>query len=493
MNPELARALIAGTDDDVARRYASLAERAETMQFGFAEPEYVVVDTETTGFSPTSDALIEIAAAIMDGPTIRGRLTTYVDPGRPIPRPITELTGIADADVRGAPSAAEAIEELAAFAGARPVIAHNAGFDQGFIQAFAPARLSGTPLLSDQPWIDTVEIARIALPRLRLHNLEVLSAAFCPAHRSSHRAADDVESLCSIWRVLLVALSDLPQGLPHLIAKLSEQTPWGARDVFRMVARDQAAQSGRTEAASLRFSLGTTRRERTGTLKKREKIDGTELDGGILNLVAIERDELEHAFTREGLAGVMYKDYEPRAEQVQMAVSVAEACTTATHRVIEAGTGVGKSMAYLLPMALFARRNRVTCGIATKTNALLDQLVYHELPRLTAALGSSGLAGGHRTAPDAPDAPDAPEAPEAPDAPDASDAPDAPDELSYVALKGYEHYPCLRKLMRLARQDHAYRTTAPLVLVGQLLAYVSQSATGDIDPLPLRWQELARY
>ena len=68
-----------------------------------------------------------------------------------------------------------------------------------------------------------------------------------------------------------------------------------------------------------------------------------------------------------------YPGYEPRSEQVQMAVELRDALATSTHRVIEAGTGVGKSIAYLVPMAELARRNKVTVGMATKSNNLADQ------------------------------------------------------------------------------------------------------------------------
>ena len=95
-----------------------------------------------------------------------------------------------------------------------------------------------------------------------------------------------------------------------------------------------------------------------------------------------------------------------------MALEVRDALVTGTHRVIEAGTGVGKSMAYLVPFAEAARRNNITVGIATKSNNLADQLMYHELPKL-----AEQLDGG----------------------------------LSFCALKGYDHYPCLRKLERMSR------------------------------------------
>ncbi|MCL2757562.1 MAG: exonuclease domain-containing protein, partial [Coriobacteriia bacterium] len=547
MNPELAHALIPGTDEDVARRYATLSERARTQRFGLIEPEYVVLDTETTGFVPGQDALIEIAAAIISGPQIRARFSTFVNPQRPIPELITELTGIHDEDVCDAPLAAEALESLAEFAGGRRIIAHNASFDQEFIMVNArkssklkrlmtnnrdegpedylgldfedafgldaevaidqdnpDVSWQGTgdipPLLSRDPWIDTVELARIALPRFRVHNLETLSTSFCPERPSTHRALDDVEALCHVWRVLLVALHDLPLGLPHLISQLFEGTRWGARDILRIIAFDQAMVHGKSEAKDLHFSLGSVRGERMRTLTKQEKIDAQELDGGILALKRLCNDELEHAYTGAGLAGMMYPEYEPRAEQVEMACEVAEAFNSSTHRAIEAGTGVGKSMAYLLPLALFAKRNRVICGVATKTNALLDQLIYHELPRLATALGAQE-AGEMNPTVGVPEESRDGALEESGQATVGAAEYGAPGALSgnqksglqYIALKGYDHYPCLRKLMRFSAQEHRFATTAPIILVSQLLSYVSQSSTGDIDPLPLRWQGVSRF
>ena len=64
-----------------------------------------------------------------------------------------------------------------------------------------------------------------------------------------------------------------------------------------------------------------------------------------------------------------------------MASEVRDAFATSTHRVIEAGTGVGKSIAYLIPAAEAAKRNKITVGIATKSNNLTDQLMYQELPK----------------------------------------------------------------------------------------------------------------
>jgi ATP-dependent DNA helicase DinG len=433
--------LIPGTDPDVLVRYETLAQRAKEATFGVLEDEYVVLDTETTGFSSERDSLIEVAAAIMQGPRIVARFSTFVDPGRAIPEAITELTGISDADVAGAPNAYEVLENLDAFVGDRRIIAHNAEFDRGFIAANAAI---GSTLGDAERWMDSVELARIALPRLREYKLPTLSEVFCPAV-STHRAIDDVEALCNLWRILLVGISDLPPGLPALMSELFPQTLWPLREVLAQVA-------GSTGDA--RFSLAQARKVREHSQLKREKLDAQDLAAGIRPFEPIDRDELKEAFSSNGLLAEMYEQFEPRREQVLMANEVNDALASKTHRVIEAGTGVGKSMAYLLPLILFSQRNQVTCGVATKTNTLLDQLMYHELPRLNAAL---------------------------------------PDKVSYVALKGYDHYPCLRKLMNLANQDRSFDSTSAPALVAMLLSFVCQSARGDLDQLSLFWRDLPRF
>jgi ATP-dependent DNA helicase DinG len=377
----------------------------------------------------------------MRGPQICARFSTFVDPKCAIPHFISELTGITDEDVRGAPSAAEALAELDVFVGTRKMIAHNASFARGFVGYSAP---EGSSLGDEERWIDSLELARIALPRLREHKLQTLSEAFCVA-ASTHRAIDDVEALCGIWRVLLVGISDLPVGLPAVLSRLFPQTLWPLREVLAQVAGSEG---------DVNFSLADARAAREASQHTRQKIDAEELDGGILSLSPLEEAELEQAFSCDGLLSEMYGRYEPRVEQLHMALELSEALNSQTHRAIEAGTGVGKSMAYLLPLALFAQRNSVRCGVATKTNALLDQLMYNELPRLDAAL---------------------------------------PEGVNYVALKGYDHYPCLRKLINLTREDRSFENTSAPTMVAMLLSFVCQSARGDLDPLVLHWRDLARH
>ena len=88
-------------------------------------------DVETTGLSAASDRLTEIGAVLFSGGKVLDTFSTFVDPGMHIPANITELTGIKDSDVAGAPSEAEAMRAFLDFCGGRPLIAHNAAFDTG--------------------------------------------------------------------------------------------------------------------------------------------------------------------------------------------------------------------------------------------------------------------------------------------------------------------------------------------------------------------------
>lgn len=437
----MAAAVLPGTPQQVIDAYATLAARAETRSFGLIEDDVVVLDTETTGLSHRENELIEIAAARLRGREIVDRFDTFVKPSGLIPAEITELTSITNADVAHAPSAEGAVAALAEFVGGAPVIAHNAAFDRGFIEA-----VSGGSEVSDI-WIDSLALSRIALPRLSSHKLASMAELFGSAS-VSHRANADVEALCGVWRILLCGLDDLPLGLMRRLADMHPDVPWSYRPIFSFLA------GSHPDAV---FSLVSARHDilaadSSSAAGSSARIDADELPG--LNLPS--REEVEACFEPDGLVNRMYPGYEPRVEQMQMAAEVRDALATSSHRVIEAGTGVGKSIAYLVPFAQAAKRNNITVGIATKSNNLADQLMYHELPRL-----AREIEGG----------------------------------LTYCALKGYDHYPCLRKLERLARASEVHTTRDPadtLTAIAVIYAYACQSPAGDLDGLGIRWRSVRK-
>ncbi|MDP2232688.1 MAG: 3'-5' exonuclease, partial [Actinomycetota bacterium] len=167
---ELSRLIVPGTDPDVVDTYGSLAERAVDAVFGF-EDEIVFVDIETTGFDPDRDAIIEIAALRCKGPEILDRFHTMVDPGRPVPIEIIKLTGIEDSMLKGAPGPEGAATQFAQFAGGRDIVAHNVSFDRGFL-----VRAAGQACFRGE-WLDSLQLALVALPRMSSHRLYDLALA----------------------------------------------------------------------------------------------------------------------------------------------------------------------------------------------------------------------------------------------------------------------------------------------------------------------------
>ncbi len=422
----LARFLVPGTDPDIAATYAALAERALGAAYGFEE-ELAFVDVETTGFDCLSDEIIEVAVLVARGPEVLERYSTLVRPTRPISAETTQLTGIDDAMVVDAPPVEAAVRRLAETIGGRSMVAHNARFDRDFLAAAGagPALLPGA-------WIDSLEVARIALPRLRSHRLVDLAQAFGIETGCSHRACDDTEALFGVWRVIVAALAAMPSPVLSELARLGG-TSWPPGGLLAHLA--QGAGGGGA------FDLRALRSERL----RREKHDPMD-DAAEKALVFPDPATVLAEFAPEGVVGRMYPGYEQRGEQAEMAEAVLGAFCAPRHLALEAGTGVGKSVAYLVPAARFALANNVAVGVATKTNALMDQLVYGELPALASALG---------------------------------------DCLRYVSLKGYEHYVCLRKLQRELGEDAGENERA--AALGMLVAWVAQSSWGDVDAINLHW------
>ncbi len=455
--PALEAIITPGTDRDVVEKYATLAERAKSYDFGLLEDDVVIIDTETTGLDFKSCELIEVAAARLRGREIVDTLDLFVKPSAPIPAEIVAITGITDEMVADADDAITVTKRFREFAGDTPLVAHNAAFDRHFMEKGNRGKPVG-PF-----WIDSLELSRIVLPCLKSHKLHDLSRAF-DLHQSTHRAIDDVVATCGLWRVLLTAASDLPAGLLNELANFYPKVPWTYRPIFAQMA---AANPNAV------FSLVDERAERCAKAELTARSDAFAL-AEMGPLVLPSPDRVAQEFGVDGTVGRMYADYEPRTEQVDMARAVAEAFGRSGYAAVEAGTGVGKSIAYLLPAALLAQENNITVGVATKSNALTDQLINRELPLLSAAL-------------------------------------DKP--LSYMALKGFDNYPCLRKVDRLSRMGMlkdspeeeavedggdapARKLPAPnedlLNALAAIMAYSVQSAYGDVNCLGIRWGKVQR-
>lgn len=470
-----------GTSPAIIERYIALEDIAEDNDFGVLDNNVVVVDTEATGLSVTKDELIQIAAARIINGKIEDWYVTFVDPGIEISEDIEHLTHISNEDVAGAPSPDEALRRLVDFCGDAVMLAHNATFDKSFLTKHA----SGYPLL-DNLWIDSLDLVRIVFPRLTSHRLIDLSKAFGVVE-STHRADDDVATTCIIYRLALAGISQMPYNLIKVIANLASVDMWSTSYVFKQmlnvvpifdkdVSTDNIVSENidnvdifgepHTKVNTVGL-LRAIRTERFVNIQTQEKFDvelansdlypsNSNLEIKAQNALQFPTsDELNHDFSNDGLLGKIYSDYEERKEQKEMSNYVLKAFRDSKKTVIEAGTGVGKSMAYLIPAIKIAKENQVIVGIATKTNSLLDQLIYHELPALKEQIG----------------------------------------DLVYSSLKGAKHYICLRKASILASQSAKIVKfkgeefcNAPSV--AGLLSYIEQTVYDDCDGVKINGRAL---
>jgi DNA polymerase-3 subunit epsilon len=192
---------------------------------------FVVVDLETTGGSPVDDAITEIGAVRFEGAERVASFQTLVDPERPIPPAITHLTGISDRSVAGAPSLATVLPSFLEFARGAVIVAHNASFDVGFLNANL-LRLDYSTLPG--PAVCTAKLARrLVWPDVPNVRLRTLAGYFRTRVQPTHRALQDAEATGEVLQGLL----DVAQHLGiHTLGELYHACSARGRPNFAKIA-----------------------------------------------------------------------------------------------------------------------------------------------------------------------------------------------------------------------------------------------------------------
>lgn len=183
--------------DDLSR----IIENPAGQDFG---DTYVVFDLETTGLSPVNDRIIEIGAVKIENKKITDRFSAFVNPQIPIPFNIEQLTGITDAMVENAETIDKILPEFLEFCGGAVMVAHNAGFDVGFIKEKAKTILGRE---FNCTVADTVALARALLPALGKFTLDHVAKALGVLPFNHHRAVDDAQACADIFLALMQKLT----------------------------------------------------------------------------------------------------------------------------------------------------------------------------------------------------------------------------------------------------------------------------------------------
>ena len=198
-----------------------LTEIAVNAKDQTLDDTYIVFDIETTGFSSIRDRIIEIGAVKVENGQIVDKFSTFVNPERPIPFEITNLTSITDEMVLDAPTIEVVLPQFLEFIGEGALVAHNAGFDVGFIEQ--NCRVLG--LEQEFTSVDTVALARVLLPTLSKYKLNLVAKALGISLENHHRAVDDAGATAEIFVKFVEMLKD------QHIMNLKEMNKFGDRNV----------------------------------------------------------------------------------------------------------------------------------------------------------------------------------------------------------------------------------------------------------------------
>ena len=408
---------------------------------------FVAFDLETTGLNPKRDAIIEFGAVRFQNGGPREYYSTCINPGRPLPVRIQQLTGIRPADVADAPAIEAVIPEILSFFGngTQAVVAHSAGFDVSFL------RSAGIKL--NAPVLDTYELATILLPGQDSYSLGELCKALSIPLETAHRASHDAAATAELLLHLLERIEKLPASVLETLSEAGQGSKWDPIILFddELRRREHAGLNGNR--------VGLARRARRSGPPLTPDPSTHEVSDGFLAAAFSENGPLATEF--DAVSG---NTYEMRDGQLQMALQTLDTLNRGDHRIIEAGTGTGKSLAYLLPAAAWALANENRVVIATHTLPLQDQLLEKELPRIVQVLADLGpeLNGGRSR------------------------------DVRAMALKGRSRYLCTRRLTNWLQASRAggglfAESLTPLELrfLAKLLVWLPHTHTGDLSELPI--------
>ncbi len=383
---------------------------------------YVSLDLETTGLDPRRDGITEVGAIRFRGDKILEEFHSLVNPGQPIPYQIQQLTGITNADIATAPKFDKIRGALQRFVGENPIVGHNIRFDLSFLHNHL--------LFQTNAGIDTFELASILLPHADRYSLKALAHLLGIQDPPTHRALDDARVTRQLFLALLDEARHLDGQIIKDVADMATRSRWSLAPIFKDLSRERGGAMSNLLAQQLSATRQTWLGAETPPLKPISP--PRKLDINALTRLLEPGGKIERALS----------NFEYRPQQISMLTSIAEAFNKPYHLMVEAGTGTGKSIAYLLPAVQWAIQNNDRVVISTNTINLQDQLLSKDLPLLKKALNL---------------------------------------DFKATALKGRGNYVCPWRVEQMrARKNLA---PAELRLLAKIMVWLPNTTTGDRQEL----------
>ncbi|MDA1279254.1 MAG: exonuclease domain-containing protein [Chloroflexi bacterium] len=403
---------------------------------GIREDTLIALDLETTGTRSSADHIIEVGAVKFRGDEQIDTFSALVNPGRKLSSFTTDLTGITQQQVDAASDWDEIKPRIAEFIAGVPIIGHNVGFDASFLRSHG--------VFPDGVY-DTMSLAEITLPAGPEYSLGRLSQRFKFAHDNPHRALSDA----LVTRDLFLHLVEILEGFDRSILEQIKVLGIRAGSPLAMLASRLLELDNSPKLPTSDSLTGIDAKELNLRLRSTGKMPSVEPH---------RYEETAHGVAgavREifGVGGSLEKSldgFESRPEQVEMAAAVATAIDNGEHLVVEAGTGVGKSLAYLVPSVLHAIRTGGRVLVSTNTINLQEQLIGKDIGITRAAISEFG---------------------------------ESPDQMRAVQLKGRANYLCFKRWQNAVL--HTEPNELESKLLSKLLVWLRDTKSGDRSELAL--------
>jgi ATP-dependent DNA helicase DinG len=391
--------------------------------------KFVVIDLETTGNSPKKgDKIIQFAAVVIENGKIVDRFSSLINPKMKIPIFIEELTGINDEMVINAPFFEELAVKIQNLLEDAYFVAHNVLFDLSFLQEEL--------LFANQEGfygsvIDTVEMARFLYPTIDSYKLNDLANLMGFSHNRPHQADSDAEVTAELLLHFLNRLESIPLTTCKQLSELSG----GLKSDIQLLFEDLINEK-ELIVEKWPFYL--------------EKVNGLVINKSTsLNEKQLINEFEEFSFPKSDVDKDMLlkqtiQHYQKRDGQFIMMNEIYDAFTHQHHLMLEAGTGIGKSLGYLVPAAYFSKASGNKVMISTYTTQLQSKLIENDIPLLRQI---------------------------------------TPFDVSIALLKGKSHYICLSKFED-SLQDLEDNYDSCLTKM-QILIWLLETETGDVDELNL--------
>lgn len=388
--------------------------------------DFVALDFETTGVDSVNDRIIEVAAIRFTDGKATEKFVKLVNPNRPIPDFITNITNISNEMVKDAPLEKEIVEDLIKFIGSSPIVAHNTSFDVDFLKELAKRY---NKIFVEPDLYDSLPLARTFLYHLPAFNLSVVSEYYGLSAEGAHRAEKDTENCGIVFLHLIEEAASYPLPVISKILALLKSTEIHNKALFVNIA-NELTKSGE-------IKKGLTKSKENHIIQ-----DNVYFNDGIKSL---ENLSAEDVLGEGGLLSSVLNGYEKRSQQIEYSKFVDDIINGKDQiGVVEAGTGLGKSFAYLFP-ALKRTEQFVDKGpviISCYTKNLQDQLFYKDLPVIADALNISVKA---------------------------------------VKLKGRNNYICLTRLDWLIADAARTLNESEIEKILPLLVWLEWTNTGDLS------------